>query len=700
MCVMSQTRSALLRREADAARAAILAGFRVCHAPLLYAAARGWNAGRAPPLTSMPDERRAEHTTLADMIEARLSRRAALKGLAAFALLSTDRTRSARAVEALSSGDPGAASSLTFREIAHGSDERIAVAEGYDARVLISWGDKIFADSPAFDPLHQSPTAQGRQFGFNNDFIAFMPLPRGSRSSDRGLLCVNHEYTWMHMMLPGIAAADELSKSTQEQVDIEMAAHGHAVIEVKKVDGAWQTVTAGDLNRRITASTPMRISGPAAGHARLKTKGDPSGTQVLGTINNCAGGITPWGTVLTCEENFNKYFSGRTDDGQEARNHARYDVGGELEFAWHRHHARFDVSAEPHEPNRFGWVVEYDPYDPRSVPVKRTALGRIKHEGATCVLAPDQRLVVYTGDDDEFEFIYRFVSKKPCDPGDPKANADLLDEGRLYVARFSEGGQLTWLPLVHGDGPLTEENGFASQADVLIEARTAATLLGATRMDRPEDVETNPVSGHVFVMLTNNRLRKSEDIDAANPRAKNKHGHVVELIPPSASNGEKGALDHAATEFRWDIFLQAGDPREKKQGAVYDKAVSANGWLTCPDNCAFDKRGRLWITTDGAPKSGMCDGVYACDTIGPGRALTRFFFRGPRGSELTGPCFTPDGKTLFLSVQHPGETDDDDKSAGFSFSNPSTRWPDFKDGWPPRPSVVAVTKKDGGEIGS
>jgi hypothetical protein len=247
-----------------------------------------------------------------------------------------------------------------------------------------------------------------------------------------------------------------------------------------------------------------------------------------------------------------------------------------------------------------------------------------------------------------------------------------------------------WLPLVHGQGELTEANGFKSQADVLIEARRAADLLKATKMDRPEDIEVDPKSGKVYVVLTKNDKRKADQVDAVNARAENKWGHIVELTPPA----KDGKTDHAATKFAWDIFLQAGDPKDAAQGAKYGGEVSESGWLACPDNVAFDPQGRIWISTDGFTDFGVHDGVWAADTDGAGRAITKHFVGCPRGAEMCGPVFTPDGQTLFVSVQHPGEEDES------NFDNPTTRWPDFADGVPPRPSVVAIVKKGGGEIGS
>jgi secreted PhoX family phosphatase len=412
---------------------------------------------------------------------------------------------------------------------------------------------------------------------------------------------------------------------------------------------------------------------------------------VIGTLNNCGGGVTPWGTLLICEENFNEYFSGDARATSEAANHQRYGLQPRSQFspAWARHHRRFDVGLEPHEPNRFGWVVEFDPYDPQSMPVKRTALGRFKHEGAGIAVSAGGRVAVYSGDDERFEYVYRFVTREVWQPGDKAANCRLLDDGTLYVARFQDDGTLTWLPLVQGHGPLTSANGFHSQADVLIEARRAADLLGATPMDRPEDVEISPLTGRVYVMLTNNSKREAGQVDAANPRPKNQHGHILELIPPGQPP------DHAAVEYRWNVLLRGGNPAEPANGASYHPGVTANGWISCPDNAVFDGQGRLWIATDNSAEDKLvADGVYACDVNGPGRALTRMFFAAPRGAEVSGISLTPDDRTMFLSVQHPGE------ERGSDFSRPSTLWPDFRPGTPPRPSVVAIVRQDGREIGA
>ncbi len=630
--------------------------------------------------------------TIGEVMNRRLSRRAAIRGLGGAAAAAT------LADQLLAAAEPALAqvngpSTLTFAELRHQMGQRDAVPEGYEIQTVIRWGDPVVPEAPAFNAAAQTPEAQAAQFGYNNDFIDFRPLPFGANGSDHGLLCVNHEYTDTQLMFPGIGSGrDARLRTTAAQARIELLAHGHSVVEIRKQDGKWGVVGNSRYNRRITGETPMRISGPAAGHDLLKTSADPTGTRVLGTLNNCAGGNTPWGTVIMAEENFNQYFGGAAArSGAQSDSYRRYGILPDATYAWGRFEDRFNLDREPNEPNRFGWIVEFDPYDPTSVPVKRTALGRFKHEGATHAVNPDGRVVFYAGDDERFDYVYKFVTARPWNPTDRAANRDLLDEGTLYVARFHDDGRVEWLPLVQGEGPLTAANGFPSQAEVLINTRRAADLLGATPMDRPEDVETNPVNGRVYVMLTNNGNRTAQQANRVNPRAANNHGHVVEVIPPGAGTS---AVDHAATTGRWEIFLLAGKPGVDA-GARYHRATSDNGWLSCPDNCAFDAKGRIWIATDGAPgAAGVADGVYAADTSGYGRALTRLFYQAPTGAEVCGPCFTPDSRTLFLAIQHPGD------DPGSTFERPSTRWPDFAEGMPPRPAVIAIIRKDGGEIGS
>ena len=646
----------------------------------------------------------AESPTIGDVIAARYHRRGLLKGaLGVTAIMALPGMALPGADGTAAAAEPRAAEDMPtrflFPEVSAGVDERHHVPEGYDADVLMRWGDPVLPGAPPFDPLNQTAAAQRLQFGYNNDYLGYIPMPGAADASAHGLLVVNHEYTNEELMFPGLGRQDLKSVGfegmTQDLVDTEMAAHGGSVLEIKRENGKWRVADGSGYARRLDATTPIEIAGPAAGHPRMQTKADPTGRRVLGTVNNCAGGVTPWGTWLSCEENFHGYFWGKlADDHPEARNYKRYGIPGNW-FAWGKFHDRFDVVKEPNEANRFGWIVEIDPFDPTWTPKKRTALGRFKHEGAFTLVNKDGRIVVYTGDDERFDYVYKFVSARSFVANDRAANRDLLDDGMLYVARFNADGSADWLALVHGEGPLTAANGFRSQADVVIEARRAADLLGATRMDRPEDVEADLRFNKVFVMLTNNVSRKPDQLDAANPRANNRFGHIIEMTPPDG--------DHAATRFSWDILVKCGDPAIAEVGATWNPATSRDGWFGMPANCAVASTGRLWVATDGnsGPRTGRADGVWAVETEGPLRATGKLFYRCPIGAEMCGPVFTPDDETLFVAVQHPGEADEGDPNAPpGTFENPTTRWPDFKEGMPPRPSVVAITRRGGGKIGA
>ncbi|MEL6686127.1 MAG: PhoX family phosphatase [Pseudomonadota bacterium] len=621
--------------------------------------------------------------SIGDIIETRLSRRGMLGGLAGISAmaLSGCATRSNPTVS-----NDASSSVFNFAEITRGIDGTHHVPDGYTADLVIRWGDPLFANSAAYDPANPSEADQLTQFGYNNDYIGFIPLDDTADGRARALLCVHHEYTSTPLMLPAVAATYPASM-TEELCRTEMAAHGGSVVEIEETADGWKPVIGSKYNRRITAhTTPMTVTGPAAGSPRMMTREDPQGLTVAGTMNNCAGGITPWGTWLMSEENFNGNFLGELPASHhEAENHKRYGVPSGW-YQWGRFEDRYNVSKEPNEPNRFGWIVEVNPFDPSSQPKKRTALGRFKHEGAENVIAPDGRVVIYMGDDQRFDYVYKFVSRDAYDADRPENNRDLLDHGTLYVARFDHDGTVTWLPLIHGEGPLTPENGFASQADVLIETRRAADLLEATPMDRPEDVEPDPATGKVWVMLTNNHRRKEDQTNAANPRANNVNGHIIEITEP---NG-----DFTATKSRWDILVRCGDPSDPAQDTLWNPETSENGWFGSPDNCAIDPSGRLWVSTDGNEKTGAADGVWAMETNEDGRGTGRAFFRAPAGAEVCGPKFSPDGRTLFVAVQHPGDTD------GATYENPGTRWPDFKPGLPPRPSILAIRRKDGGVIGA
>jgi secreted PhoX family phosphatase len=614
--------------------------------------------------------------TFESILQAYMSRRTLLKGAVSSLVLAY---ASPLVCSDAAAGEAG------FTPLTHSTEDKLLVPPGYESQVLLRWGDPIIADTPGFDPRGQTPAKQARQFGYNTDFIGFLPLPYGTRNSDHGLLVVNHEYTNAELMFADWDG--KLDSKTREMVDIEIAAHGLAVIEVARdAQGAWSCKSDSLYNRRLTAESPMAISGPAARHPWLKTSYDSTGTLVRGTLNNCAAGITPWGTVLTAEENFDTYFTDAVDslvDGSVWAVHKRYGLRDR--YGWARFHDRFDVAKEPNEALRFGWVVEVDPYDPRSVPVKRTALGRTKHEAATMVIATGGQAVVYSGDDGQFECLYKFVSSGRYDPTNRAANMGLLDSGTLYVAKFRDDGTGEWLPLIFGLGPLTPANGFNSQAEVLINTRRAADLSGATKMDRPEDVEANPRTGKIYAVMTNNTRRQPEQVDKANPRPENRHGHIIEIVEANR--------EATASTFRWELFIACGDPHNPDDNAFYQghKDVS---WISCPDNVAFDDSDRLWVATDGQPASiKQNDAVYVIEVEGPQRGMSKMFLSGLPGGEVCGPAFTPDHRTFFVAIQHPGEAKES------MFANPISRFPDYSPDMPPRPSVVAIYRPDGRKVG-
>jgi hypothetical protein len=569
---------------------------------------------------------------------------------------------------------------LTFTPIGLSSEDRVAQAPGYTSRVLIRWGDPLFRDSNAFSFERMDAASQAMSFGYNCDYVGYLP-----KGPDWGLLVVNHEYTNPDLMFEGYSA----SSPTGEQVATELAAHGLTVVAIERHRTlGWRYVIGAWHNRRITATSSIMMSGPAAGHPLLRTSEDPGGYRVAGTLNNCGAGITPWGTVLTCEENFNQYFANndQVTDATTRAAHKRYGLpAAESERKWERFYGRFDLASEPNEAYRFGWVVEVDPEDPASLPRKRTALGRFKHEATSTVVAPDGRVVVYMGDDERFDYMYRFVSDGRYDPANREANLTLLDAGTLSVARFNDDGTGRWIPLLWGTGPLTAANGFRDQGEVLIKARLAGDAVGATKMDRPEDIEVNPVNNRVYCVMTNNSRRGTAGqpgTDAANPRKENRHGHVIELTA--------AAGNHAADAFSWNFLLICGNP-SVDAGTFWSSAdPAAVSPISSPDNITFDGRGNLWIATDGQTSTfKKNDGVFAVAVEGPERGLTKQFFSGVPGAEVASLCFDDRDETLFVTVQHPGEDT--------PLANPSSRFPD---GAQPRPSVVFVRKNDGGVVGT
>ena len=555
----------------------------------------------------------------------------------------------------------------------------------YEFQVLYRWGDPtgIGSSLPAFRP-DASNTAedQALQAGMHHDGMHFFPLGSDGR---RALLVLNHEYTDEQQL-----HADGAAPLTAAKVRKSQHAVGVSVIEIERLPSGWRQVLPSGYARRIHARTPMHIAGPAAGSALLQTAADPSGREVLGTLANCAMGVTPWGTYLTCEENFHGYFGadkslGGTSDAA-ARRYGTTPGGQWVD--WYRFDERFDVLKHPNESHRFGWVVEIDPMDPTSTPIKRTALGRKCTESATCTLTRDGRVAVYMGDDARFEFIYKFVSRDRVRPGGYAANRDLLDHGTLYAARFDASGQGAWLELTNGD------NGHADQAEVLVHARLAASVRGATPMDRPEWVAIHPRTAEVFVSLTNNSQRGAPGrpvADAANPRASNLGGHIMRWT-------EAGA-DAAATTFTWNHFVLAGDPAVPGTDTRYPSPqADAFG---APDGLHFDSAGLLWIQTD---MSGQAIGKGTYVNLGNNALLCadlatgsiKRFLTGPNGSEITGCVVTPDRSTLFVNIQHPGETSD---SGG---ARANSAWPDGSEPGSARPrsAIVAVRRRNGAAVGT
>ncbi|MER6999791.1 PhoX family protein [Streptomyces sp. NPDC000410] len=590
-------------------------------------------------------------------------------------------------------GSGRAARGLRFTPVAPNTADQVTVPDGYTQNVVIRWGEPILRGAPSFDPDNQTAKAQAGQFGYNNDFLSLLPLDEHGRQ----VLVANHEYTDEQLMFKGYDAANP----TREQVEIAWAAHGLSVVGVQEErrSGKLTPVTRHWLNRRLTATSEFRLTGPAAGSALLKTSADPTGTKVLGTLNNCAGGTTPWGTTLHGEENFNQYFANGTSATDK-----RYGLGsGATERKWERFDKRFDAAQEPNESHRFGYVVELDPYDPDSTPRKRTALGRFKHEAAQPRLTRDGRPVVYMGDDERFDYFYKFVSSKRMKKGNSRAarehNLTLLDEGTLYVAKLTgdspaaeidgtgkhpnDGefdGTGVWIPLATGN---TSHVPGMTAEEVYVFTRLAGDKVGATKMDRPEDVEPSPRTGRVYVALTNNTNRgkgTNPGADEANPRNLNKHGQILEL----AENWD----DPASDGFAWRLFLVAGDPNDPATyfaGYPKDKVSP----ISCPDNVAFDPHGNLWISTDGA-QLGSHDGLFGVATQGERRGELKQFLTVPKGAETCGPIIQD--RRVIVAVQHPGEID------GASVEKPASVWPDGP-GRIVRPSVVAVYRADGRGIG-
>ena len=650
-------------------------------------------------LDNQPDHVAGE-TTFNDEVEQ--GRRRFIKGgigLAVAGFLSGNLINSAKAHFQVTPQSPGIGFQPLPVQLDPGFDS-VAVPDGYSAKVFFSWGDAVEAGAaPWRSDGGNSWQEQMKQAGQNHDGIWFFPFQ--GRTNHHGLLVMNHEYINPTLHSGGLSFKEDphgYQFRPEHEVKKEMAAHGVSIIEVQKnAAGDWVRVVDSKYNRRITAMTPMSLTGEVAATDFVKTVADPEGREVLGTINNCAMGVTPWGTYLTCEENWKNYFVNRDKQDFDHRPaHHRYGVSNDKNshyYAWESVEPRFNATPDKkqlhqgyvNEPNRFGWVVEIDPFDPASTPKKRTSMGRLVREGATLSLGDDNRLAYYFGDDTRGEYIYKFVADKAFNPNDMKANRELLDHGTLYVAVLNDDGSGEWQPLVFGHGGLTRRNGFNSQADVLVHARKAADILGATTMDRPEWVAVHPKTRDVFVTLTNNKHRGNKDdqpVNAANPRKDNHHGQIVRI--------NERNQDPTAIEFGWDIFLLAGDRPEARLGdgsLVSDNlAGTINGDIfSSPDGLWFDHDGRLWIQTDygdnDARNANMgTNQMLCCDPV---TAEVKRFLVGPKGCEITGVTTTPDGRSMWVNIQHPG--------LSFPASDGKTI---------PRSSTVLITKNDGGVIGT
>jgi hypothetical protein len=612
------------------------------------------------------------------------------------------------------------------------SDDAVIVPPGYTARTLVAWGDSL-SNAPHWNPA--DPMTEEKQlhcYGSHTDGMHFFPFPQAGASgqgSTRGLLVTNSEYCDPQLVNNVVPSTSYPTAPLDlAMVRAQQAAHGVNIVEIEKKNGEWQVRRPSAFNRRITGNTPCKLSGPVAGHALAKTAADPAGINVLGTLNNCAHGYTPWGTYLTCEENWNGYFSNETGDveGVEGidrkfdiiKGQTRYGVvKGGFGYRWHEVDERFRSDLHPNEVNRFGWVVEIDPWNPNSTPIKRTAMGRFKHESAQEVVDKNDRVAFYQGDDERNEYVYKFVCARKLNRKNRAANRDMLDHGILYVAKFNADGSGVWLPLVWGQNGLTPQNGFADQAELLVKTRQAADRLGATMMDRPEWAAAHPTTGEVYLTLTNNNRRRSTPHatdpvanaadgstnagsarplpDAANPRIDNRYGHIIRWR-------EDGGVV-TATTFQWDIFAQCGD---KLDPDAHHKGNISGDDYGAPDGLWFDKDGRLWIQTDqvgNATGDWKNIGGNTMSCADPSTGVTKRFLNSPKNCEVTGVISTPDGKTMFVGIQHPGE------DWVNSYTQNST-WPDSGINGPttftgasvakPRSGVVVITKDDGGVIGT
>lgn len=615
------------------------------------------------------DERvnpRPETTDFDRIVESALSRRGFLGGVMSFGLGSFLIGSSALTRPALATEDR-----FGFSAIPTSTEDTLTLAEGFEWRPFLQWGQPLWSDVPEFDHTTRGTAAsQARAMGDNNDGMAVFT------KGDRHVIVVNNEYTNTNL----IWGNAEGTPANDDDIEKGMVAHGVTVSEIALVDGVWAALKDSDLNRRITPKTEMDLRGPAAGSDLLKTAADPTGTKTLGTWNNCGNGETPWGTYLTCEENFNGYFSAADEAHEVSAELKRYGVSAkDWGYGWAKIDERFDVSKHPNEANRAGYVVEIDPFDPTSTPKKRTALGRFKHENAEVVVAANGKVVVYMGDDERGEFLYRFVSEGTYSAtGD---NSDLLDKGTLYVAKFSDDGKGEWLAL-------TPETTGMTEAEIAVHTRQAGSKVGATTMDRPEWVAAHPTRPELYVALTNNKNRGKKPnaggdetpVGGPNPREGNNYGQIARWWPADG--------DHTAQGFTWDLYALAGNPTVHSDAYAGSANINAGNMFNSPDGMSFDETGLLWIQTDGNYSNDKDFAGQGNNQMLAGDTVTgeiRRFLVGPKECEITGMCWSPDRRTMFVGIQHPGE------EGGSSFPG--------GEGTVPRSGVYAITRKDGGLIG-
>jgi secreted PhoX family phosphatase len=668
---------------------------------------------------------------------------------------------------------------LGFTAVAKSLDDVVKVPDGYSVTVLYRLGDPINTATAAF-ANNGTDTGYANRAGDHHDGMSYFGLSATGSAPDptnslRGLLVLNHENINQAYLHPNGATTVGGARPEGEALK-EMECHGVSVVEIARASatGAWTYVQAGTLNRRVTPLTPTSFAGPVAGNAALKTAFSPTGVAGRGTINNCANGYMPWGTYMTNEENWAGYFRRDTGDiavrgGATAKANvslARYGIpeGRAGNYGWatvspadatSTIYRRWNITALAgaaadgtgdyrNEANQFGWCLEIDPFTNTSVPRKRTALGRMNHEGCWA-----GRTIVgvkpafYMGDDAQNEYIYKFVSATPwvaadASPADRLATGDkYLNAGTLYVAKFNADGTGTWLPLIFGQGGITAVNAtyaFADQADVLINARLAADVLGATKMDRPEWTAINPMSGEMYCTLTNNSSRTVANTDTANPRAYtdprtngtvtngNANGHIIRLR-------ETGDTTEA-TAFAWDIYA-FGAGADLNATNINLSSLDATNDFSSPDGLWFGRSSNpsglvspvMWIETDDGAYTDVTNCMLLAaqpgtvndggtrtitNTIGattgtqatrvgktPATTLRRFLV-GCKECEITGIDTTPDGRSLFVNIQHPGENG--------SPSNITSNWPANQNGTAatgvrPRSATIVITKNDGGVVG-